>query len=104
MKTTNKKLIAKWRSQVFDGKVRANMRGVKNTLTMEQWEELVEQSEGICGYCKTFVGIEAISMDHRKPFCKGGDNTAENVIPCCLKCNRLKWQLPEETFRKYCCC
>lgn len=39
-----------------------------------------------CTYC----GAEAWGFDHVIPMGKGGPNTHDNVVPCCLPCNERK--------------
>src|SRR6185312_4578342 len=39
-----------------------------------------------CGYC----GEAATTVDHIMPRSRGGSNTWENLIACCLACNRAK--------------
>lgn len=43
---------------------------------------------GGCAYC----GIEDAEMqrDHFVPFSRGGDDTAENIVPACMACNKKK--------------
>lgn len=71
-------------------KQRAKWYGVENTLTMKEWKEIAEKSEGICCYCKNYVGVEFISLDHIIPISKGGGNIKENVVACCYPCNVAK--------------
>lgn len=43
-----------------------------------------------CGYCLTPVNSKSATIDHVIPRSKGGDNTYENVVTCCKKCNGKK--------------
>ena len=41
-----------------------------------------------CAYCGSTVTEGAqLSLDHLKPYSKGGSNEASNLITCCSKCN-----------------
>ena len=39
-----------------------------------------------CGYC----GVAATTIDHIMPRSRGGKDTWENLVACCLKCNNVK--------------
>ncbi|RWZ49818.1 HNH endonuclease [Labedella phragmitis] len=39
-----------------------------------------------CGYC----GKAATTIDHILPRSRGGEDSWENLVACCLKCNNLK--------------
>ena len=39
-----------------------------------------------CGYC----GGAASTIDHVQPRSRGGKDTWENLVACCLKCNNIK--------------
>jgi 5-methylcytosine-specific restriction endonuclease McrA len=41
-----------------------------------------------CVYCGSSVedGIQ-LSLDHCKPYSKGGNNSEKNLVTCCAKCN-----------------
>ena len=39
-----------------------------------------------CAYCSKTAG----TIDHVQPKSKGGSDTWENLVACCLKCNNLK--------------
>ena len=46
-----------------------------------------------CGYC----GNAATTIDHVMPRSRGGKDTWENLVACCLKCNNIKGdRTPEE--------
>ncbi len=46
-----------------------------------------------CGYC----GVTANTIDHVLPRSRGGKDSWENLVACCLKCNNLKGdRTPEE--------
>lgn len=40
----------------------------------------------LCGYC----GRSATTVDHIKPRSRGGEDTWENMVACCLSCNNAK--------------
>ena len=41
-----------------------------------------------CAYCSAAVEEGVIlSLDHLKPYSKGGGNEATNLVTCCMKCN-----------------
>ena len=39
-----------------------------------------------CGYC----GVSASTIDHVQPRSRGGKDTWENLVACCLRCNNVK--------------
>jgi 5-methylcytosine-specific restriction endonuclease McrA len=39
-----------------------------------------------CGYC----GSSATTIDHVQPRSRGGKDTWENLVACCLRCNNVK--------------
>jgi 5-methylcytosine-specific restriction endonuclease McrA len=49
------------------------------------------RSEGICCYCGFDLDPESNSFDHVVPFDHGGLNTIDNLVACCLTCQRTKF-------------
>lgn len=39
-----------------------------------------------CAYC----GAHATTVDHVRPRSRGGENSWENLVACCLRCNNVK--------------
>lgn len=39
-----------------------------------------------CGYC----GASAATIDHVQPRSRGGEDSWENLVACCLRCNNIK--------------
>lgn len=50
-----------------------------------------------CHYCGKAGG----TIDHRIPTYRGGPDTKENCVPCCLPCNIAKGGLTEEEFVRW---
>lgn len=66
---------------------RARMRGASvATLTAVQWQEILQAFSNTCAYCPA----PATSQDHVMPLSRGGEHTAENVVPACAACNLAK--------------
>ena len=58
-----------------------------STLTEAEWRgDSRDSYKGLCAYCDA----PAQEMEHVIPLGKGGDHTAENVVPACWSCNRHK--------------
>lgn len=51
--------------------------------------ELLEEDPR-CKYCKVPLELSNSSVDHVIPKCKGGTHDRDNLVLCCLTCNKLK--------------
>lgn len=91
--------------QMFAGDVvrsmrsRANRFGVVNTLTVEEWLELLYSSNGRCHYCGQTFALEQMAIEHLIPLSRGGANAAYNVRPACGHCNSTKGSKTEAEYR-----
>jgi 5-methylcytosine-specific restriction endonuclease McrA len=47
---------------------------------------VLRRDDNRCGYC----GAHATTIDHVQPRSRGGKDSWENLVACCLKCNNLK--------------
>lgn len=50
------------------------------------------RSQGVKGDC-VYCGAAAVGVDHVIPTSKGGPDTIDNIVPCCLTCNTSKGDL-----------
>jgi len=67
---------------------RNRRRNLPSTLTVEQWENIKIHFDNKCAYC----GKELfLAQDHFLALSKGGEYTANNIIPSCKSCNSSKW-------------
>lgn len=55
-------------------------------------EEIREQFAHCCGYCGVSEVDAAgeLTVDHYRPVNAGGDETADNLVYCCARCNLYK--------------
>ncbi len=67
---------------------RARIANLPNTLTADEWNEIVNYFSSRCAYCHSFVANPVI--EHIEPVVRGGGTTAENVVPSCQGCNQRK--------------
>ena len=80
--------IAKQRA---DTKRKAREREIINTLTSEEWLDILEEYDYKCAYCGCdFDENNMPTKDHIIPISKGGDNVKENIVPACRSCNCKK--------------
>lgn len=87
-KRTEKGKLCKQRSKI---KRKAKIKDITNTLTAEEWIEILKEYKFKCAYCgKEFTLFDRETKDHVIPISKGGNNTKENIVPACRSCNSKK--------------
>jgi hypothetical protein len=71
--------------------------GLNGRITAEDYARAFIASGGDCPYCGIGISPETCSFDHSIPFDRGGQNEPENIVACCLTCQREKaTKTPEE--------
>jgi 5-methylcytosine-specific restriction endonuclease McrA len=53
-----------------------------------------------CRYCRKFVTVEDVAVDHAKPLSRGGSPGLENLDYTCRPCNNRKGELEIDEFKK----
>lgn len=66
---------------------RAQSIGVLALLTAAEWRAICERFDHCCAYCHRRRPLE---QDHVVPLSKGGQHTADNIVPACKSCNCAK--------------
>lgn len=70
---------------------RARYNNTPCTLTLQQWEKILESQGNKCAICgKQFCKSRQPTKDHIIPLSKGGGLTFENVQALCHSCNSSK--------------
>jgi hypothetical protein len=59
--------------------------------------EVFERDNYTCQYCGDYGG--KLEADHKIPFSKGGDDSLENLITACRRCNRRKSNKSVDEFK-----
>lgn len=78
-------------AQRANSKRRAREKEIINTLTSQEWLDILKEHKYKCFYCGKEFEIENMPQkDHITPINKGGNNTKENVVPACRSCNSKK--------------
>lgn len=82
-------------------KRRLQKKGLRITKIIKQ--QILNQFNGQCYYCKKIININNVILDHYIPLAKNGKHEIKNLVASCAKCNANKGaKLPEEfiEFRK----
>jgi len=66
---------------------RARQLGLLADLTVEQWIGVLEQSNGYCFHCHSFIGEQVLVLYHLVPRSRGCGRTLSNVVPTYKQCN-----------------
>jgi len=53
-------------------------------------KNIFKRDNYVCQYCEIKLDTETATVDHVLPRCRGGKHEWNNVVTCCLKCNRKK--------------
>lgn len=79
-------------------------------FTEKQAREIFDKTEGHCHFCGDPVEFEKRGwaedlagyweIDHVVQRRKGGSKSAENCLPACTRCNRLRWHRTGEQVRE----
>jgi len=70
---------------------RTREKNIINTLTSQEWLDILEENNYRCVYCGVEFNCENLpTKDHITPLSKGGDNVKENIVPACRSCNSKK--------------
>ena len=70
----------------------AKEKEIVNTLTSEEWIDILKKYKFKCAYCgREFNLFDKLERDHVIPISKNGNNTKENVVPACRSCNAKKY-------------
>lgn len=88
-------LTPKGRVQKKRKEHRRRMRRLKtggiSRLTLAQWNHLLELYDNGCAYCgNPFDLVNPPEHDLILAVSKGGNHTADNVVPACRDCNKRK--------------
>lgn len=75
---------------------RARVLNLPDTLTLEEWDAILERFNHSCVYCQRTD--QELVKDHLIPAVMGGGFTAENIVPACTSCNCSKSDTPVEEF------
>ena len=60
-------------------------------------KNILIRDQHTCQYCNRRFGAGELTLDHVVPRSRGGNNTWENLVACCLRCNNRKGnRLPQE--------
>lgn len=74
----------------------ARKNSVEQTLTNDEWVEILKYYDNSCAYCGLSTkehlesSNELLHQDHVVPLKKGGAYSKENIVPACRSCNSSK--------------
>lgn len=62
--------------------------------------ESLSAFENKCAYCYEPLTVRTVTADHYKARSNGGLDNAENIVPACKVCNRLKGNMTAGEYKK----
>ncbi len=84
----------KSRLSFLSNKRRVRKKQMQHEFTLDEWNERLRETKGICPGCKINVGIENLTMDHILPISKASPGQKYSIImvqPLCKSCNSKKY-------------
>lgn len=82
--------IPNWEKHQSEDKLERMARQNRERVRRHREKQKLLVGSGTCQYC----GEEATGIDHIIPLARGGTNGDENLVPCCIRCNRIKNDKP----------
>jgi len=78
-------------------KRRTIFKEVENTLTLQEWLEILQEQNNKCAICGVeFTDKIQPQKDHKIPLTENGPFTKKNIQALCKKCNIFKDATPEQ--------
>lgn len=77
--------------------IKARRLGLPGVVTPEQLAML----GNTCAYCGVDVDPMGGSFDHVIAFDRGGANSIENIVRCCISCQRKKFTKTPDQYREH---
>ena len=71
---------------------KAVIRGASGRVTAEAWRAILDVFDHRCAYCLK-AGVK-LTQDHVVAVVRGGQHTADNIVPACAPCNSRKRDRP----------
>ena len=65
--------------------------GAAGRVSAQELAQLIVEAESRCSYCGIDLEPLDVSFDHVIAFKVGGVNRVENILPCCMTCQRTKY-------------
>jgi hypothetical protein len=75
--------------------------GTKGTISADDLALIYLAQEGLCAYCGTEVTPDGVSFDHVIPYARGGSSWPENIVACCITCQRTKFTKSVEELQEW---
>lgn len=60
---------------------------------------ILEDANFTCYYCGWIGNEFTMSVDHKRPVCRGGTDKNKNLVCCCRDCNNQKGDMTEGEYR-----
>lgn len=90
---------------IVSNRRRAQKMGAAHPLTREQWYEILARYSERCAYCgirpEPGRGNQSINQEHLTPLSRGGEHSAENIVPSCFPCNMRKRNVGNATLSEF---
>ena len=74
--------------------------GKRKSISKKTREAVLSKYDGHCAYCGKDLDLKSLRVDHLHPHYLGGEDTLDNYMPACYKCNFYKSTLKLDQFRE----
>lgn len=73
---------------------------MSNKITYSSWQKdtVYERYRGRCAICGKPLNRKTMTISHKIPLSKGGDNSKDNLMLSCWNCSQAKQNLDMEEF------
>jgi len=78
-------------------KRRVKLLKTEGSFTAPEWELRKKEFDYHCAYCGKKT--QKLTADHYIPLSKGGNNSIDNIVPACIKCNKGKFTKDPSQFK-----
>jgi len=72
----------------------------RKSISKTTRQKVLDKYDGHCAYCGKILDLKTLRVDHLHPRYLGGEDSFENYMPACYKCNFYKSTFSLDDFRE----
>lgn len=92
--------LAELRAYCVPAALRVPPKKLRSVSEMKRFKKQRWQENPNCEFCDRKMRLDEVTVDHKLPRCRGGDDSDENLTIACSRCNECKSAMTANEFEQ----